>query len=67
MQADKSATNYQNTVKEVKALQGGAVESILNMVDDFNKPTLYDTLNSYIRDIKKWEKDETLAKLYKPW
>jgi aminopeptidase N len=67
MQADKSATNYQNTVKEVKALQGGTVESILNMVDDFNKPTLYDTLNSYIRDIKKWEKDETLAKLYKPW
>lgn len=67
MQQEKNMVNYQNTVNAVKALQGNAVEGILNMVDDFNKPTIYDVLNGYLREIKKWEKDETLEKLYQSW
>lgn len=67
MKNEKTNANYQKAVAAIKLLKGNSVESILNMVDDFNKPMLYDALNTALSEIKKWEKDETLAKLYKSW
>ena len=67
MLKEKNNTTHQAAINEVKKLSGNSVESILNLVDEFAEPTLYDELNNAILEIKKWEKDPILAKLYESW
>jgi len=64
---DKSKANYDRAVDAVQALRGNTIEGILSQVDDLHKPTTYDDINKAIKEIKAWEKDATLMKLYRSW
>lgn len=67
MLKDKTNANYKNTVEAVQRLKGNKIAGILEAVDVFNKENLYDIINKTIQEIKAWEKEETLMKLYSSW
>lgn len=64
---DKSKTNHQNTIKAVQALKGNEIGGILEKIDAFAKENIYDAINHAITEIKGWEQEDTLKRLYGPW
>lgn len=64
---DKSEINYNTAVASIQSLKGNEVGSILDKVDELKKENLYDVIMKCIREIKNWETDETLQRLYRSW
>lgn len=64
---DKTKTNHQAAIQAIQTLKGGEIGGIIEKVDAFAKETVYDAVNKAIAEIKAWEQDDTLKRLYTPW
>jgi aminopeptidase N len=64
---NKSNANYEHTVDAIQRLKGNEVGTILDDVDEFSKVNTYDIIADAIEEIKEWEEDPTLLRLYRSW
>lgn len=64
---DKSNANYERAVDAIQRLKGNEIGSILDRVDEFSKVNTYDIIAEAIEEIKEWEEDPTLLRLYRSW
>ncbi|BDS14606.1 DUF3458 domain-containing protein [Aureispira anguillae] len=64
---DKSKSNYEDAVDAIQRLKGNEIGGILDKVDAFSKVNTYDIIADTIEEIKAWETDPTLLKLYRSW
>ncbi|MDC0230398.1 M1 family metallopeptidase [Aureispira] len=64
---NKSKSNSESTLEAVKALNDNSITEIIMLIEAFSKENIYDLITNAIQDIKNWEQNSTLLKLYRSW
>lgn len=66
---DKSAEAYDDVVDAIEQLSGSQerIRTILERVEAFSKVNTYDHLNLKIDEIRQWETNPNISKLYNSW